>query len=283
MQRWIFEFEVSEGHQEVILSLLSSFPFDAYEECENRLVTSVEPDLWKEADQTKLDVLCRTHGVVWTARLEPDQNWNAIWEASFDRIVLDDFCTIRAPFHPADEATRHSIVISPGMAFGTGHHETTRLMMSALRLMPVEGARLVDFGSGSGILAILAAQMGAAEVVAIENDPQAFPVLVENVDINGAAVHCVLRDHMGDLAHGSHDIVLANITRNVLIEHASDLAACLSAGGMLALSGFLQKDAQPVHDVFVQMGLAELTSLSENDWVALLFCRDEGPGWPRAR
>lgn len=160
------------------------------------------------------------------------------------------------------------------MAFGTGHHETTRLMIRSMRDLEIAEKKVLDFGAGSGVLAILAAKMGASAVYALEKDDQAFINLEENVLFNQQKIiTCLCKDHLMDFTPGSIDVVLANITRNVLVEHVSPLAAVLTAGGKLALSGFLKKDHEIILETFQDAGLHPIMFLEENDWIAQTFVK----------
>ncbi|MBK8506239.1 MAG: 50S ribosomal protein L11 methyltransferase [Saprospiraceae bacterium] len=225
--------------------------------------------------QEYIDSLQEVVPFICSIEQDEEKNWNALWEADFKEIVIDDFCIIRAPFHHPNSQFPFEIVIEPRMAFGTGHHETTRLMMRSMQMWSYSGksdAKVLDFGSGSGVLAILAGKMGAAEISAIENDEHAFVNLKENINYNDQPIisaHC--KDHLREVDVASLDLVLANITRNVLQEHASDLARILAKNGALIVSGFLKKDHEVIVDTFNELGLISMSFLEENDWIAQTF------------
>lgn len=203
---------------------------------------------------------------------EEEKNWNEIWESEFREIRIGDFCMIRAPFHEPVTGCLHDIVIEPRMAFGTGHHETTRLMIRSMQILNRLGQKVIDFGTGSGILAILAAKMGATKVFAVENDEHAFVNLQENILYNnGKCIEAWCKGDLKDFSLGFFNLVLANITRNVLMEHAYDLARILDKDGFLIVSGFLAKDHAIIIDTFVGQGLTEVGFIEENDWIAQTF------------
>lgn len=234
-------------------------------------------DMWIPEYQDYLNSLKELVSFVYAVEKEEVKNWNALWEADFREIVIDHFCIIRAPFHRPAAEYEFEIIIEPRMAFGTGHHETTRLMMRSMQIWSRSGrpnAKVLDFGSGSGVLAILAAKMGASEITAIENDEHAFVNLKENIISNdqpAIVAHC--KDNLLDTDSASVDLVLANITRNVLQEHAFELARILAKNGTLIVSGFLKKDHEVILDTFTEKGLTSVAFLEENDWIAHTFKR----------
>jgi ribosomal protein L11 methyltransferase len=203
-----------------------------------------------------------------------DRNWNALWEASFQEIMIDQFCQIRAPFHPVRLDVDHSITIDPRMAFGTGHHETTRLVIRKMKVLTIKGKSVLDFGAGTGILAILAHKMGADQVIALESDTTAFSILEENILANDAsAIRCSLKDSLVSQGIHQFDIVLANITRNVLLDHLAQIFRVLKLGGIGILSGFLASDRVLMKDAIEQLNGEIQLAEEENDWMALTFLK----------
>lgn len=200
-----------------------------------------------------------------------DKNWNAVWESNFEPIVVDNRCTVRAPFHMDLPPTNYEIVIEPKMSFGTGHHATTYQMVEFLLDSMVEGARVLDMGCGTGILAILAAMKGAARVVAIDNDEWAFSNAVENVERN---VPTKVEVFLGDatlLGSEHFDLILANINRNILLADMARYVEVLVTGGTLFLSGILPEDIDIVTESALSLGLLSLQVKTRNGWAALSF------------
>ncbi|GAB3019577.1 50S ribosomal protein L11 methyltransferase [Niabella terrae] len=200
----------------------------------------------------------------------PEQNWNQLWESNFEPVTVDDFAGIRAHFHPPLPGVQHEIIITPKMSFGTGHHATTFLMMQAMRRLDFKGKAVLDFGTGTGVLAILAHQLGAVEVLANDIDNWSIENARENFAVNQAtAIRLFQADHCR--TGQSFDIILANINRNVLLDNISDLAAQLYPGGKLLLSGLLESDQQRLIEAAETAGLILKEKAKKENWICLLF------------
>lgn len=266
-------FQVDALQQDLLVHYLSALPFTAFEEpSPGILITGLNDAEWQDDYLMEIDKIKEYLSFSYRLETEPDQNWNAIWEASFREIVVDDFCRIRAPFHQSTAQVKYDILMEPRMAFGTGHHETTRLVIRSMATMPIAGGTVLDFGAGTGVLAILAHLMGADQVVAIEHDPVAFENLEENVEINHAgAIDCFLAGNLDGCTNGEVDVLLANITRNVIIEHLPSMFKTVKSHGLIVLSGILQMDEQKVHEVVIGLGGQQLQRFEENEWVALTY------------
>lgn len=252
--------------------MLSDLPFTAFEEVGDGVLTAMDEGDWSEEHLEFLNELMDQLPFGYSIEREEARNWNAIWESEFREIQIDDFCLIRAPFHDASARFRYEIVIEPRMAFGTGHHETTRLMIRGMKSLDISGKKVLDFGAGSGILAILAAKMDALAVHALECDEVAFVNLEENIVNNGQALISIqCSDHLMDFSSGYFDVVLANITRNVLVENADEIVRILAKEGKLIVSGFLARDHAIIVHTFEEAGLKSEGYLEENDWIANIF------------
>ncbi len=203
--------------------------------------------------------------------LLPDQDWNRTWKEGFRPIDVGERLTILPPWAERPSG-RTAIIIDPGMAFGTGHHETTKTCLALIeRLAPgFRGKRFLDVGTGTGILAIGAVLMGFAEAVCIDNDPLAREAAVTNIGLNRLEGVRVLEGLIADAA-GSFDMIAANLTSGTLIRIAPEIKSRLSAGGAVILSGML---AGQEHDVLLAVehhGLVLTEKLSDNKWVTLLL------------
>lgn len=205
--------------------------------------------------------------------IEP-QNWNSVWEHNFEPVVVGDQCYVRATFHDPAPGYPYEIVIDPKMAFGTGHHQTTALMMQQLLTEPLEGKTVLDMGCGTGILAILAVKLGAAEVLAIDNDPVCVDSVAENKILNNAA-HIVTACGSSDLIRGRvFEVILANINRNILLDQLADYAAALEAGGVLYMSGFYEgHDLDVLREAAAEHGLEYRTHGTQDSWAAARFIK----------
>lgn len=210
--------------------------------------------------------------VTYTVREIPHQNWNALWESGFKPIDVDGRVHIRAEFHPEVNGFEHQLVITPKMAFGTGHHATTRMMVRAMLNVDLRQKRVLDLGCGTGVLAILAEQRGAAEVLAVDNDPVAVANAKETIVLN----HCqrIVVEEGGTALSGKapFDAILANIERNTLIDAMPALHDALVPGGILLLSGFIADDLPAMRNAAAKHGLEPEGSDKEGEWT-LLKCR----------
>jgi len=267
-----FSFRVVEDLRSAFLAALESLPFEAFEETHDGFVTALKTG---QVDDGLLAMLAEIKEHIpfeYHTQVLQYENWNAIWEASFKEILIDDFCQIRAPFHTPNDAVSYQIVIEPRMAFGTGHHETTRLVIRALRYQALQQKTICDFGSGTGILAILTSKMGASEVIAIEHDPVAYENLTDNIGLNDtASIQTILAGDLDSIAPLSIDTLLVNITKNVILKHLASMASVLGHSGHLITSGFLHKDKNTIAGAARALGLMLVSSFEENDWSCLHF------------
>lgn len=202
------------------------------------------------------------------------QNWNAEWESHFEPIdILDGQCYIRAPFHaPKAGGTKHEIVIMPKMSFGTGHHATTYLMAEQMLAMDFAGASVLDMGSGTGILAILAAMRGAVVVDAVDIDTWAYENCLENIQTNGVqTVVCPILGDATAVAGKIYDYILANINRNILLDDMERYAAGLRKGGLLLVSGILDLDVDTLIAAARRHGLVQTATNTRDGWAQITF------------
>jgi ribosomal protein L11 methyltransferase len=220
--------------------------------------------------------------VSWTSTEIADRNWNAEWESSFQPIEIGRHpgeepsgasgVRIRADFHPSKPGFAHELVITPRMAFGTGHHATTRLMVQAMLPLDLHGKDVCDLGCGTGVLAILAERMGARHVRGLDIDPGAVDNARENLERNGCKITTVEKGVADDLKGHTYDAILANIERNVLLDAMPVMAAALKPGGALFLSGFVPGDRHMLAQRAKEEGLELAERTQEGEW-ALLGCR----------
>jgi ribosomal protein L11 methyltransferase len=270
-----YVFEGPASGFEMLIALLSELPFEGFEEQDARLLAYLPESAWTEDLDPQIENVARMLGFsVTRARLE-DQNWNALWESNFSPVSIPGYVMIRAEFHdnPPSDAYRHIITITPRMAFGTGHHATTRMMLLEMDELPFESRAVLDYGCGTGILAIVARQKGANPVVAIDIDPNC----TENTLINASQNACSLTVMTADInqidSASTFDIILANINRNVLIQAIPSLYRMSRPGGHLLLSGFLEEDL-PLMRQQLDASLWQETGLrQEGGWVCLVVQR----------
>ena len=261
----------TEEQGEILAAYLADFPFDSFDYA-NGLLNAYIPQSEFAAYSSEIEDLLHNEGILdfYFEEIE-QQNWNAVWESNFEEVEVKDKVLIRAPFHksrPHYEGLE--IIIQPKMSFGTGHHATTRLMVEMLLNSAVEGKRILDMGSGTGVLAIVAAKLGAESVLAVEIDDMAEESVRENIELNAVADKVVSVCGDARAIEGKEfDIVLANINRNVLLADMEAYAATLSEGGELIMSGFLEEDIPLLTKKAKSLGMNKVDKLSCNEWRAI--------------
>lgn len=257
----------------LIYSLGDEGPYDSFVETKDGLKAYVPTEQFDE-DWLKLQLEnLKSQFSVFNYQLSfqelPDKDYNEEWERQHQAVLVEGFCWVRAPFHPHRDDVKYEIEIEPKMSFGTAHHATTYLMLSLLEQEELDGKRVLDMGSGTGVLAILAAKKGAAYVEAIDVDEWAFRNAQENFERNGVSVTPLLGD-ASLLTEDKHfDVILANINRNILMRDMGRYAAVLNAGGTLFLSGFYEHDVDALLKVAEGLGLRPVFQKSRNEWTAL--------------
>ncbi|MBR1887237.1 MAG: 50S ribosomal protein L11 methyltransferase [Bacteroidales bacterium] len=260
----------SEETAEIIMAELSELPFDSFVTEEPFLKCYIQKDSYKASDVKA--VLSGFPSASFTAALVQGQNWNKAWDESFEPIVVDGVVTVKAPFNKDVPRTRYNLWIDPKMAFGTGYHHTTYMMMSRMLGLPVRGAYVCDAGCGTAILAILAAKMGARKVFAYDIDLVAARSAWGNCRWNkvGTRVETACGD-ASLLQMGTYDILLANIHRNIVIEDMPTYARSLRRGGHLLLSGFFEADVPVVTAAALDAGLVPAGESFREGWACLEF------------
>jgi len=197
-------------------------------------------------------------------------NWNQEWENNFEPIVVDDQVSIRAPFHK-NPGLAYDIVIEPKMSFGTGHHETTHLMIQHLLDLDLQNKKVLDMGCGTGILAIFAEMKGAGPIDAIDIDNWCYENSLENVERNNCSAISVFEGDSSLLKSDSYDVIIANINRNILLQDMAIYAASLKENGILLLSGFYTEDIEKINESATSNGLKQEKKLVRNNWVGLKY------------
>ena len=200
------------------------------------------------------------------------QNWNEIWETHFQPIRIDNFVAVRADFHAITEGVTFELVVNPKMAFGTGHHETTYMMLENMQNIDFHGKKVLDFGAGTGILGILASKMGAAAIEAVDIEEASYENMIENCHMNN--VHNMLPIHgvLDDVISTDFDIILANINRNIIIDSLQDLKNRLGTEGRyLLISGFLKQDENVIFQAINYAGFQQMKVSQKGNWLCMLL------------
>ena len=259
-----------ETGNEILIAFLAELGYESFVETENGVLAYIPKSLFEEQ---KLDTLLRDSeefGFAFSCSFEEmeDKNWNAVWESNYEPVLIDGTCYIRAPFHPK-KVVDYEIIIEPKMSFGTAHHPTTAQMISYLLEEDCTGKNVLDMGSGTGILAILAAMRGAKKVLAIDNDEWAYNNCLENIEKNKMQVIKAVLGEANAIENEIFDIILANINRNILLQDMHLYAQALTENGILFLSGFYLHPDLPVIEEFAKKYSLILDSYKEQDnWVA---------------
>ncbi len=269
---------ISDEQGEILTAELAEFPFESFEVESVRGVKHLRSYIPQEAladCKCEVDEMLKGYGIEGARYISIEtQNWNAEWESNFERVEVGERLLIRAPFHEADSAFAMEVVIMPKMSFGTGHHSTTHLMAEWTMDLAAEGlvcgAKVLDMGSGTGVLSIVAAKCGAASVDAVDIDEWADENCRENIVVNG--VESVVEPMLGDFARVEgrrYDIILANINRNILLANMARFSAALNDGGVLLVSGFLEQDIDSLRAGAAKSGLNAVDERISNGWVSM--------------
>jgi len=255
----------SQAEKDRLVAQLSIRGFEGFEEEKNSLKAFIRA---QDFDEAEFIHFSHEHTLAYTKSVIAPRNWNAEWESGFQPVVIGDFCAVRAGFHPPVPGVRHDIVVTPKMSFGTGHHATTYMMVESMARLDFNGKSVFDFGTGTGVLAILAERLGAKEVVAIDNDDNSIENAAENLAANGA-VRCHLFKAASPADTGIFDIILANINRNVILQNMGALEQHLAGRGVVLFSGLLKDDQPVVEKTAKEHGLKLLQRVEKDGWICL--------------
>ena len=259
---------LSRELSDVLIAMLSDMHYEGFEEDANTLKAFISQILF---DKKQLENLVEQFQLQYTISELPDVNWNEVWESNFQPVIVGNWA-LRAEFHQPIKTVQHEIIITPKMSFGTGHHATTFMMIQHMQQIDFAGKRVLDFGTGTGVLAILACKLGAAEVIAIDNDSHSIENAMENFENNDVDdIELLLADTAS--TEGVFDIILANITRNVIQENFSLFNKHLIKDGMLLLSGLLTEDENAILTLAAKYNFVLHKNLQRENWISLLLIK----------
>jgi len=261
-----FRLHQNNGLQEILMALLATNGFEGFVETENGFLAYTDQDLDPN------DILSDyTKHFSFSSREVPEENWNKSWEAQIKPLVIEDQIYIKTSFHP-EKNYPLVITIDPKMSFGTGHHETTFLMIKQLLELNLKGQKVLDMGAGTGVLSILANKLGATDIYAVDNDKWAYENMLENFEKNHTPN---IKSYLGDAAtmadFPNFDIILANINRNILLNDMQYYVAKLKPGGLLILSGFYKEDIPLLKNEAQKYGMIFESEKEKNRWMSLRF------------
>ncbi len=253
------------------MALLNNTEVTGIEEKENELIAYWDED---QFDQEAVYQIADNYGIKLERHLLPTRNWNAEWEKNFPPVIIDGFCSVRAAFHTAPENILFDIVITPKMSFGTGHHATTASMIGMMKKLSFVNANVLDFGTGTGVLAILAEKMGAPRVIAIDNDEWSYNNALENCE-NNKTQHIIVRQATADDLDDTpqFDIILANINRHILLAYMQKMYILANENATLLLSGILVEDIAIIKQSATENGFVYMEEMINNNWICMRFTK----------
>jgi ribosomal protein L11 methyltransferase len=267
--------QISPDYTDILMAELAELGFESFVETDEGLNAYI---IESDFDETNLQELVTKYesqtAIVYELSSLEKRNWNAEWEREYEPIEVADQVRVRASFHQPEARFRYDIVINPKMSFGTGHHETTAMMMEQQLGFDFAGKTVLDVGSGTGILAVLAAKMGASSVVAFDIEEWAVENARENAELNTSPQVTVFQGTIADVdPTGQYDIVLANINRNVLLAEIPTYTSLMPETGKLIVSGFYEHDAPDIEQKARESGLTTIQKLVKNQWTSIAFSK----------
>lgn len=271
-----YDFEVHpiEPGVEILIAELGELPFESFEETEKGVKAYIPTKDSKEGLLDEVQILMSNEFEISYSVEDIEQvNWNEEWEKNFEPIMVDNSCYVRAPFHES-KPVDYEIVIEPKMSFGTGHHETTYLMLKHLLKMNFEGQKVLDMGCGTAILGILTCMKGAKKMVGIDIDYWCYENAIENCKRNGCEAVEIIEGDVAKLKEqGDFDCIIANINRNILLNDMAQYVQHLVSGGTILFSGFYTEDFEVLNEEAEKNGLKLVDRLEKNNWLALKYTK----------
>ena len=268
-----YQFIVSpkEIGAEILVAELGEVGFESFIDTENGVNAYIQEELWDKNILDNVFILSNPDFNISFSFEKIEQiNWNEEWEKNFNPIVVDDICTVRATFHPTPN-TLYDIIIDPKMSFGTGHHETTFMMLQYLISKGLKNKKILDMGCGTGILAIMAAMRGATEIDAIDIDPWCVENAQENICRNQFLFISIKEGNATSIENKKYNVIIANINRNILLEDIPLYINHLEEEGILLLSGFYKEDIPVINQKCVEHNLIFIDNKENNHWVACQY------------
>jgi ribosomal protein L11 methyltransferase len=262
----------NQEFRDILMATLGDAGFESFVENEHNIDAFIKEECYRKdiLDQINFEPL---FNIQFQIEKIPDQNWNELWEKNyFKPLIVADRCVVRAPFHTDYPEMEIEIVIEPNMAFGTGNHETTCMMMEYILESKLNGRRVLDMGCGTGILSILASKCGAEKIVAIDIDKWSFEGTSENALINGATNITTIHGDANSIPREKFDLILANIHKNIIMSDLSTYFKALNPEGSIIVSGIYLADLDDILKVSKKIGLTQTSLKTKNNWCSARFC-----------
>jgi ribosomal protein L11 methyltransferase len=257
--------DLQPEQKEILIAQLADAGYEGFEEADEGLDAFISK---KDFDKSLLNEISYKYQTPYTSKKIAATNWNKIWESNFEPVIVEDYVAVRADFHQPITTTKYEIIITPKMSFGTGHHATTYMMIEMMKEIEFDGKTVLDFGTGTGILAILADKGGAKEVHAIDNDDWSIANAEENFKRNECK-NIFLKKASDTSSATSYDLILANINKNVILENFDVLKDQLKNEGILLLSGLLETDRNDILRKAKKLNLSVKKIINRNNWIAI--------------
>jgi len=268
-----FKSENKDIDWEVLMAFLGEIGYESFEEIEDGVLAYIpQPDFDNQKVENLLADKFNGIDILYVYETIQDRNWNEVWESNYDAVVISDRCLIRAPFHPSDPSMEFEILIEPQMSFGTAHHETTAMMIAYILEADLKNKEILDMGSGTGVLAILASMKGAKFVDAIDIEEWAYKNCLANTEKNNVANVKVVQGDASCIIK-KYDVIFANINLNILVRDMEVYAAAMNAGGIIYFSGFYQNDLTKLEQAANQTNLQLVDFKEKNNWMAAKFLK----------
>jgi ribosomal protein L11 methyltransferase len=265
---------VDADFAEIFMAELGEIGFESFVETDEGLLAYVQEEFFEEmAVKNLMEDYAERTPISYSIKKIERQNWNEEWERNFQPIEIGSEIYVRADFHEPKPDFKYEIIITPKMSFGTGHHETTSMVMEHQLNIDHQNKKVLDVGTGTGILAILASKLGASHVSAFDIDDWSVENTIENVGLNNTPNVSVRLGTIEDEPHDLYEIVLANINRNILLQQIPTYATFMADGASLVVSGFYEKDIADIQAVAESTGLKKVATLSKNQWASVVFSR----------
>ncbi len=257
----------SEEQNELLIALLSQEGYDGFEEAEKKLSAFIHEQFYNEE---LLEQILSPFSISYQKESIAPKNWNAEWESNYEPVIVDNFVAVRAHFHVPIENVQHEILITPKMSFGTGHHATTWQMMKLMQNFDFKNKTVFDFGSGTGVLAILAEKLCAASVLALDCDDLCIENSTENIINNNCKIITIVKGETPP-ANQKFNIILANINRHILLQNMNAMSNTLTTKGYLFVSGFYAEENSLLIEAAKVQGLQLIKTSERHNWSSLIF------------